>query len=380
MIFSLKRQKNLARLRSWLLMTAILTLFHAPLVRAEEKAASASATSGRNFYEVLEELLGDFESDLRNGEVKGTRDLSIRNLSTSENIPGSFKQHLELAVTERILRVAKGTKLIQCLPCRAKRTTLTGDQMTISSPESNPAEMARIAKMSGISHFMDLAFSYQPTGMVLSFTTIDPETGTIVWSRSYNSETSRTAALKRGVDLAETDPTRRESEYQPSLQYRVGISYLFEPNATPNSATGCLVPSFRLVERYDNRRKEVGFEVNYHYAASLLGGTMTDAEKVSNIWGGINGTLLFVHAWNFLGGEENFNHVRGSAFGAIGGTYASGYLGGLVRAGYEWRLAKHWAVSTTLGYRPQATRFVGTTSYGAVTGWEYGISIAGLFW
>ncbi len=43
----------------------------------------------RNFYRVLEEVLGDFELDLKQNEVRGLRDLSIRNVVTSENVPPS---------------------------------------------------------------------------------------------------------------------------------------------------------------------------------------------------------------------------------------------------------------------------------------------------
>ncbi len=61
----------------------------------------------RNFYEVLEDVMGDFEYDLKHGDVYGLKDLAIRNVATSENIPPSFKNHLELLITERILRNSK---------------------------------------------------------------------------------------------------------------------------------------------------------------------------------------------------------------------------------------------------------------------------------
>ncbi len=345
-----------------------------------QSAGTPEAGGFRNFYEVLDDLLGDFEYDLKNGQVAGLKDLAIRNIATSENIPASFKQHLELVVTERVLRTSTGTRMIQCLPCRSKRTTMNGDQVVITSPETNPGELSRIAKLSGIQHFMDLAFSYQPTGMVLSMTNTDPESGAVIWSRSYNSETSRASAFRRGVDYTQAEDSRKQSEYLPTLQYRVALSYLFEPNSSPNGVTGCLAAGFRMMERYDNRKKEVGFEADYIKAASSLGGTMSQAEAATNIWGGLNLTLLFVHAWNFIGPEENYNQARGSVFAAVGGTYASGYLGGLIRGGYEWRLAKHWAVSAQLGYRPTAARFVSGTSAGQVSGLEYGATISGFFW
>lgn len=335
------------------------------------KEASSKPTAERNFYEVLEDVLGDFEYDLKNGQVGGLKDLSIRNLAASENIPPSFKTHLELAITEKILKTTK-TRLVQCLPCRAKRTTLNGDQVTITSPETNPVELARIAKISGIQHFMDVAFSYQPSGMVLSMYVTEPESGGIIWSRSYNSETSRAAAFRRGVDYSQIDDARRAAEYKPTIQYRMALYYMFQPNFS--GSTGCLGLGIRGVERYDNRRKEVGFEIDYFKNASSIVSSGTAAAG-TDLYSGLNLTLLFVHAWNLIGAEENFNQVRGSAFAGIGGTYASGFLGGLARVGYEWRLAKYWAVNANLGYRPASTAFVGSTESGSIGGVEWGMGI-----
>ena len=213
--------------------------------------------SERNFYEVLDDVLGDFEYDLKNGNVSGLKDVSINNVAVSENIPPSFKSHLELLVTEQILKTTKA-RVIQCLPCRARKTSMNGDQVIITSPETNPTELGRIAKIAGIEHFMDIAFSYQPSGIVISMYIIDPESGAIVWSRSYNSETSRAAAFRRGVDFNQIDDARKQTEYTPIIQSRLSLYYLFEPDL-PNTA-GCLALGYRTVERYDNRKKEVGFE------------------------------------------------------------------------------------------------------------------------
>jgi hypothetical protein len=346
---------------------------------AAPNAAPAQSEEGggaRNFYEVLDDLLGDFEYDLKNGNVMGLKDLSIRNIAISENIPPSFKSHLELLITEKILKTSK-TRVIQCLPCRARKTSLNGDQVVITSPDTNPAELSRIAKSSNIDHFLDAAFSYQPSGLVISMYITDPDTGSIVWSRSYNSETSRAAAFRRGVDYNQLDEARKQTEYSPTIQSRLSLYYMFEP-ALPKTA-GCLVLGYRMVERYDNRKKEVGFEANY----------MTDASTIVNSAGassenfyagfGLNMTFLFLHAWNFIGEEENYNKIRGSAYLGVGGTYASGFLGGLIRTGYEWRLAKHFGVSLNLGYRPSSTAFLAGESTGTVSGLEYGLGINVLF-
>jgi len=133
----------------------------------------------------------------------------------------------------------------------------------------------------------------------------------------------------------------------------------------------------RAVERYDNRKKEVGFEINYLVdSSSLIGGNTTIA---TNLYTGFNFTLLFVHAWNLIGDEENFNKMRGSFAIAAGGTYASGFLGALIRASYDWRLGKHFAAIANLGYRPTSTPFINGTAGTPVSGIEFGLGVAALF-
>jgi hypothetical protein len=331
-------------------------------------AADANSKT-RNFYEVLEDVLSDFEYDLKNGNVQGLKDLAIRNIATSENVPPSFKSHLELLVTERILKSSK-TRVIQCLECRAKRTQLNGDKVTISSPETHPEELSRIAKVNGILHFMDIAFEYQPSGMLLSLYVTDPDQGTVIWSKTYNSETSRSAAIRRGVDYSQVDDTRKEAEYVPTVQYRAAVLYTSEPNV--GQRTGVAGLGFRAVERYDNRHKEVGFELDLMKNSSTIVGSNS---TTTDMYSGVNATLLFVHAWNFIGDEENYNRPRGSLMLGLGGTYASGFLGGLFRAEYEWRLGKSYAISPMLGYRPPSTAFVSSSPVGQVSGIEAGLGV-----
>lgn len=349
----------------------------APIGAPNAQPAANREFKERNFYEVLEDVLGDFEYDLKNANVAGLKDLAIRNTAMSENIPPSFKQHLELLLTERILRNSK-TQVIQCLPCKAKKTSLNGDQVVITSPDTNPQELARIAKVSGIQHFMDVSFMYEPSGMILSLYITDPDTGTIIWSRSYNSETSRASAFRRGVDFNQIDDARKQTEYAPLIQMRLGLGFIFEPNIA--AQTGCLALNYRMMERYDNRKKEVGFQVSYMVNASTIvnssGSSTTDLYKGF----GFNMTLLFLHTWNFIGEEENYNKIRGGATAGIGGTYANGYIGGVIRAGWEWRMAKHFAINLNLGYRPPASVFItGTAAAATITGVEYGLGIDYLF-
>lgn len=340
--------------------------------------ANESSSKERNFYQVLQDLLFDFESDLKEGHVSGLRDLAIRNIVVSEAVPSSFKSHLELVLSEKILATTK-TRMIQCLPCRARKAVLWGDQVRIVTPENNPHELSRIAKMNGISNFMDVAYSYQNTSMMLSLTINDAETGSVLWSKSYDSETSRTSLARKGIDPETFERGIKENEYLPTQQWRLSLSYVNSPDVSERSS--CLSFATRFVDRYDQKRKEVGLDFSTMIRTSKFSGeksVTTSSDNGKRIASGMNLNVVFMHAWNYFGNEENFNKMRGTFFIGVGGTYAPKFLGGLFRSGYEWRLAKHWAINITAGYRPPSTTLMNGTST-SVSGIEYGFGISHLF-
>ena len=340
-------------------------------------AANETVSGSRNFYSVLDEVLADFEYDLKTGQVIGLKDLAIRNVITSENIPPSFKSHLELLVTERILKNTK-TRIVHCVACRSRKASLEGEKMVITSSGADSAELQRIAKMSGIQNFMDIAFAYQPTGMILSLQISDVDTGATLWARSYNSETTRASAQRRGVDYQELEDAKTRMEYQPTILVKPTIYTVLAPKAESGYAS-CLGFGVRMTERYDNRQKEVGFELNYYADVGSLTGQPGAKDDKNNIYTGFNLSLLFVHSWALFGSEENYNKPRGLIYGGIGGTYASGLLGGLIRAGYEWRLARHWSVTAFLGYRPKATVVISDSKTVPLSGVEGGLGVGFLF-
>jgi len=344
------------------------------LVNPTHAAEQPPAPNGaRNFYAVLDEVLADFEYDLKSGQVSGLKDVSIRNIGTSENVPASFKPHLELLITERIMKTTK-TRIVHCIACRSKKTQLDGKSMTISSADTNSVELQRIAKMNGIQNFMDVVYAYQPSGMILSFQISDVETGTTVWTHSYNSENTRASAQRRGVDFQQADEAKYKMEYMPTMQVKPTLYTVMAPKAGSGYSTA-LGFGLRMMERYDNRQKEVGFEMNYYYDVSKLIGI---TQPASNVWANFNLTMLFTHAWGLFGEEENFNVTRGVIHAGIGGTYASGFLGGLIRGGYEWRFAKHWTLTSFLGYRPTGTAMISGTQL-KLSGIEGGLGVGYLF-
>ena len=355
-------------------LSAIAVLFVAFLSRPALADEPPPAPNGaRNFYKVLDEVLSDFEYDLKSGQVIGLKDLAVKNIATSENVPSSFKAHLELLLTERILKTTKA-RVVHCVACRSKKTVLDGQNMTITSPDSSSSEMQRIAKMNGIQNFMDVAFAYQPSGMMLSIQISDAETGTALWSRNYNSENSRASAQRRGVDYQEVDEAKTKMEYQPVIQARPSLAVVMAPKAGSGLVTEIAL-GFRLMERYDNRHKEVGFEMNYYLSPGMITGAVADP---ANIWTGMNLTMLFRHAWGLFGDEENYNQQRGVIGIGIGGSYASGFLGALIRTDYELRFAKHWSANAFLGYRPSATLLISGKAT-SLSGVEGGLGVGYLY-
>lgn len=327
----------------------------------------------RSFYQVLDEVLDDFEFDLKKSEVRGIKDVSIRNISLSDNVPSTFKQQLESKLTEKLISGANAN-VIQCPACRGKKTKIVKGQVILSNAENNPLELIRSAKSAGVSHFLDVTFTYQASEMLLSLTTIAPDTGSVQWTKTYSSEKSRAELKRQGIN-PDQEETNKKTEYAPTTQFRLNVSYQNEPDF--NGRTGCLGFGFRGVERYDNLHKEVGFELGLLKNISSLSSNPS-LEARDSLYQNFNLSMLFVHAWNFFETQENYDDIRWSYFLAIGGTYTKGYLGALARTGFEWRFAKSWAAQANIGFRPKATTFINGAER-AVSGAEYGMGVSLMF-
>ena len=178
------------------------------------------------------------------------------------------------------------------------------------------------------------------------------------------------AAFRRGVDYNQIDESK-EIRCTPAIQHRL-ILYYLEPNTPPPQAVSLSDIEWSNVTTIE-KKKEVGFEANYMMDAStIVNGAGAATENLYKAFG-LNLTLVFLHTWNLFGEEENYNKVRGSIFVGLGGTYASGFLGGLVRTGYEWRLGRHYSASFILGYRRTAGAFISETHPGAREVSQYGL-------
>ena len=83
----------------------------------------APNTEVRQFHEVLNDLLSEFAYDVKQGQVNGLKNLSVRRVDISDTLPKTYEQYVELLVSERIRENSK-VKLINCVPCKTKSSTM----------------------------------------------------------------------------------------------------------------------------------------------------------------------------------------------------------------------------------------------------------------
>ena len=160
--------------------------------RAEENLPVVS-TESREFNQLLDEVLNGFESDLKAGRVAGLKDFSIRNIVVSKNIPHSFQSHLELLISERILKVTQA-RIVHCVPCRSKESPV----------DRQSPEVLQMAQLSNIENFMDISLVDQSDGMVLSLQISDVKSDHSLWERTYDSEGVRVKIEKQSTTPVKT--------------------------------------------------------------------------------------------------------------------------------------------------------------------------------
>jgi hypothetical protein len=253
-----------------------------------------------------------------------------------------------------------------------------------AGPLTDRETLLKVARKSGIQSFLDLAFAYRPSGLTLSIAVTALETGALTSSKTYSSESSPTAARRRGLTPPETETllTDESGAGTAKMQYRVATLFSYLPdregagslNANASTALGVL---FRGMERYDRFRKEVGFQFEtYRSSVSLI---QANTASTDSLWSKLNVAVLFMHGWNLARYPDNPQFARGTLTVGIGGFYAPGHLTPLARTAYEWRLGKHWATALQLGYRMKSSIYVDGASVGTVGGLDAGVGIHYVF-
>lgn len=348
---------------------------------ASSEALSGNPSPGRirRFYEVLDELLAEFGYDVKSGQIKGLANVSIRKVRVSQAIPKTYEEYIETLLSER-MREQSQVKIISCVPCKTRTSSLVDGQLMISSPSTNLAKLDAAAASLGIDNFMDVVLVYHTTHMVLAIDIFDTKTKELVWARTYNSETVRSRYQKLAVDYSQIAKSRPTDEYVPDFRYLIGLGGGAIPNVagTKDDST-MLNVQVRATEKFNNRKDEFGLLFSVlRSTKSLLKSYPSEKpntaaskdppaveEKVvkttpkpfSSAMG-----LYGLYSHIFLGNVESYDRLRHGLHFGLGGLFTTGYLAPAVRSGWDLYLGRRFVTTFGFNYIGQSSIVIETKS------------------
>jgi hypothetical protein len=336
--------------------------------------ATVNPVKIRRFHEVLDELLAEFGYDVKSGQIKGLSNVSIRKVRVSQAIPKSYEDYIETLLAERI-REQSQVKIISCVPCKTKSSSLVEGKLMISSPATNLAKLDAAATALGIDNFIDAVLVYHTTHMVLAIDIFDTKTKELVWARTYNSETVKSRYQKLAVDYSQVAKSRPTDEYVPEYRFLLGIGGGQLPNVGGTAEDKTMLHlQVRATEKFNNRKDEFGLLLALHRTTkSLLKAyptesgsgasrqenelsssaepTTTPTPKPFSSAIGIYG--LYSHV--FLGKVESYDRLRYGVFLGLGGIFTTGYIAPGARLGWDLHLGRRFVTTFSASY-------VGSTS------------------
>jgi hypothetical protein len=345
------------------------------LAEESEQLRVESSTGVRRFHEVLDDLLMEFGYDIEQGQLGSLKSLSIRQVSLNENLPRSYENYLELLVSERI-RENSQVKLIACLSCKTRSSTLVDGKLVITSPKTNVQRLNSAAEQLGVQHFMDVTLVYHSTHMVLAFQIFAANSKELVWARAYNSETIRSKFQKLAVDYNQVAKARKSEEYEPEYKFLLGFVAAGIPNIAGTSEDSSMLGlQMRAMERFDRRKHEFGLMLNFLLTSSSLKPqpsaeasaepsaeeTAEPVEAVKTIKPYKSALSLFaIYSYNFLGLVESYNEIRHGLHAGLGPLLASAYFAPMGRVGWDVYFGRRWVVTTGIMYVGASSTVVGS--------------------
>lgn len=324
----------------------------------------------RQFHDVLNDLLSEFAYDVKQGQINGLKNLSIRRVDISDTLPRTYEQYTELLVTERMRENSK-VKLINCVPCKSKSSTMVEGKLIITSPLTSVQKMDEAANQLGIENYMDVVLVYHTTHMVLAFNVFSTQTKELVWARTYNSETIRSRYQRMAVDFNQIEKSRTSDEYVPDYKILFGLS----GSNLPNVAGGERDKSFlglhiRSVEKFDNRRLDFGLLTSgYISTARFLKTYPSEGSGTSTATTTYSGSprplpykfalgIQALTAFNFVGDVEVYDRVRQGVHFGLGGFASTGYLAPSARLGWDAYFGRRFVITISAQYIAESTILV----------------------
>jgi hypothetical protein len=333
---------------------------------------SGSNQDVRQFHEVLNDLLSEFAYDVKQGQVNGLKNLSIRKIDISDTLPRTYEQYIELLVTERIRENSK-IKVINCIPCKTKSSTMIEGKLMITSPLTNLQKMDEAANQLGIENYMDVVLVYHTTHMVLAFNIFNSQSKELTWARTYNSETLRSRYQRMAVDFNQVEKSRKSDEYVPEYKFLLGISGSQLPNVAGSDRDKSFIGiHLRAVEKFDNRRVDFGLLTSVWANTSKFLNSYpsegTSTSSGSTTYTGESRPLPYkyvvgIHALaarNFVGDVEVYDRIRHGLHLGVGGMISNGYLAPSAIAGWDIYLGRRFVATLDAHYITESTILVGS--------------------
>lgn len=338
-----------------------------------ERLRVASSPQVRRFHEVLDELLAEFSYDVKMGQIKGLSNLSVRKVKVSKAIPSTYEEYIETLLDERI-HANSEIKLISCVPCKTRTSSLVDGKLLITSPSTNLAKLDAAAAQLGIENFMDAVLVYHTTHMVLALSIFNTHTKELVWARTYNSETVKSRYQKLAVDYSQVAKGRTSEDYEPEYRFMFGAGGASIPNVTGNSDDSSMLNAqVRATEKFNNRKSEFGLMLSFFKSMSSSvnpypteGGSASAASPSAttssepNLVPFKSATAIFATFGHvFLGAVESYNEVRQGFHIGLGAFGSTGYLAPIGRAGWDIFLGRRFSTSFALDYIGPSSILVG---------------------
>jgi hypothetical protein len=336
--------------------------------REAERLKAASEPQVRRFNEVLEELLAEFGFDVKMGQIKGLANLAIRKVRVSQAIPNTYQDYVQVLLEERI-RDNSRIKLINCIPCKTRTSSVVDGQLTVTSPATNIAKLEAAAAMLGIENFMDAVLVYHTTHMVLALSIFNSQTKEVVWAHSYNSETLKSRYQKLAVDYSQVENPRPGEQYEPEYRFLFGLGAASIPNIGGTAADdSMMVVQVRAAEKFNHRKTEFGLLATYYKTRSSIfksyppeepkassaaeDETTTDSsdselkpKAFDNAFG-----IYAIYSHLFVGPIESYNEIRHGFHLGAGALMASAYIPTAARLGWDVYLGRRFAASFAGSY------------------------------
>jgi hypothetical protein len=342
---------------------------------ANDQAPVTNSRVVRRFHAVLDELLAEFGYDVKLGQIKGLSNIAIRKVRVSNAIPRTYEEYIETLVIERI-RENSQVRVIDCIPCKTKTSSLVDGKLMITSPATNLAKLDSAATTLGIENFMDVILVYHTTHMVLAVNVFNSQSKETVWARSYNSETLKSRFQKMAVDYSQVEPKKITDEYAPEYRLMVGLGGASIPNLSGKPSDSAMLNlQIRSTEKFNNRHNEVGLLLSINYSASKLVGTASSSSPTTPDTATTDSTtpkpnafrtgigLYAFFSYLFTGQVESYNDIRTGLGIGLGTLVATGYLAPAARVGIDFYLGRRFSLSFYGNYiRPASVNVNGATA------------------